>query len=195
MNQQPRVVIIAGPNGAGKSTAAPAILRDVLGVDEFVNADTIAKGLSAYAPDTVAIEAGRIMLRRIAELSKRRSDFAFETTLATRSFAPKLRHLRESGYKIYLVFLALPNPDFAILRVKNRVQHGGHDVPNEVIARRFQRGLSNLFQLYMPLVDHWRVYDNASEVPSLIAQQELGSDIMIADQEQWLTLQSLGSNA
>lgn len=118
----PNLVVLAGPNGAGKSTAAPMLLRGTLGVTEFVNADVIAQGLSAFAPDRVALSAGRIMLRRLQELARQGVSFAFETTLASRSFAPWIRELAQTGYQFHLVFLWLPSADFAVQRVADRVR-------------------------------------------------------------------------
>src|SRR6516225_8899139 len=124
----PYAVVLAGPNGAGKSTAAPMILKDALGVDEFVNADVIARGLSGFEPERAAMAAGRIMLARLRELARQRSSFAFETTLASRSFAPWLKDLLATRYQFHLVFLWLPSPDLAVARVAARVREGGHDV-------------------------------------------------------------------
>ncbi len=160
-NSQPHVIILAGPNGAGKSTAAPLLLRDTFAVDEFVNADAIAQGLSAFAPERVALEAGKIMLKRLRELAHRRSNFAFETTLASRSFAPWLKALRETGYQVHLLFLALPDAQSALERVARRVKFGGHGIPDDTIRRRFEAGLRNLFQLYIPVVTSWRILDNS----------------------------------
>ena len=138
-----QIVAIAGPNGAGKSTTAPAIVRQVFGIDEFVNADTIARGLSEFAPDKVAIAAGRIMLGRIKNLSRSGADFAFETTLASRTFKPLLDDLRLKGYEFHLIYLWLQNSELAIKRVQERVRLGGHDVPKEIVHRRYERGLAN----------------------------------------------------
>lgn len=149
----PSLVIIAGPNGAGKSTVAPGLIHQWLGIAQFVNADMIAAGLSAFDTDSVALEAGRIMLRRIEELADRRSDFAFETTLASRSFAPWNVERRLEGYRAHLVFLWLPSPELALARVANRVLEGGHNVAENVVRRRYHRGLVNLFDLYLPIVD------------------------------------------
>lgn len=157
----PHVVIIAGPNGSGKSTTAPMLLRDTFAVTEFVNADAIAQGLSAFAPDRVALEAGKIMLTRLRELADKRVSFAFETTLASRSFASWVERLRETGYRVHLLFLTLPSIQSAIARVANRVRLGGHNIPEDIIRRRFASGLSNLFTLYMPVVDTWKIYDNS----------------------------------
>lgn len=135
------VVVVAGPNGAGKSTAAPALLNDALAVKEFVNADAIAAGLSAFRPESVAIAAGRIMLERMRSLASAGDNFAFETTLASRSFAPWLKTLRSSGYRVHLLFLWLRAPELAIQRVAERVRLGGHDIPEAVIRRRYTAGL------------------------------------------------------
>ncbi len=160
MENRPHIIILAGPNGAGKSTAAPLLVRDTFAVHEFVNADAIAQGLSAFAPERVALEAGKIMLRRLRDLAAARRDFAFETTLASRSFAPWITGLRDSGYRIHLMFLSLPDPGFAIERVAKRVRLGGHAIAEPVIRRRFAAGLRNLFQLYLPAVSSWQLFDN-----------------------------------
>ena len=168
--QSPTVIVIAGPNGAGKSTAAPILLPKTLGVLEFVNADVIARGISAFQSDLVAIEAGEIMLSRIDDLAEKRANFAFETTLGNRTFAARIAALRKSGYSLVLLYLWLPSPDMAIPRVLERVRQGGHNVPEETIRRRYWRGLVNFFTLYSPLADDWRFYDNsAAKKPRLIA--------------------------
>jgi len=165
----PHVILLAGPNGAGKSTVAPRLLRGALRVQEFVNADTIASGLSAFSPDSEAFQAGRVMLRRLSELSKRRKTFAFESTLSARSFAPWLKRLKTGGYKVRIIFLFLPDLRLAIERVRQRVRLGGHDVPVQVIRRRYYAGVRNFFDLYMPLADQWKVYDNSGLAPKLVA--------------------------
>lgn len=165
----PHVILLAGPNGAGKSTVAPRLLRGALRVQEFVNADTIASGLSAFSPDSEAFQAGRVMLRRLSELSKRRKTFAFESTLSARSFAPWLQRLKGTGYRVRIVFLFLPDPRLAIERVRQRVRLGGHDAPVPVIRRRYYAGVRNFFDLYMPLADQWKVYDNSGSTPRLVA--------------------------
>jgi len=168
----PQIIILAGPNGAGKSTTAPLLLRDTFAVDEFVNADTIAYGLSAFAPEKAALEAGKIMLRRLSELSTKRTNFAFETTLASRSFAPWLTQLIKSGYSTHLMFLTLPDVELAITRVAKRVRLGGHSIEEAVIRRRFTAGLRNLFELYMPVVTSWKLYDNSRpSAPHVIASR------------------------
>jgi predicted ABC-type ATPase len=157
----PKVIVLAGPNGAGKSTSAARLLRGALGVDEFVNADVIAQGLSAFAPQRVALAAGRIMMQRLKELAAARASFAFETTLASRTFAPWLADLKAGGYHIHLIFLWLPSAEVARDRVAERVRLGGHDVPEDTIRRRYRAGWANFCELYQPLVDSWQVIDNS----------------------------------
>jgi predicted ABC-type ATPase len=182
----PNVVVIAGPNGSGKSTAAPALLRDYLGITEFVNADVIAQGLSGFRAESVAIQAGRIMLARLQELARQQADFAFETTLASRLFAPWLHKLRDSGYRVHLLFLWLPSPELAIARVATRVQQGGHHVPDDTIRRRYHAGLRNFFRLYQPLVDSWMLFDNAStEGHKLIASHVEAGGIRVDNPTLW----------
>lgn len=179
------VVVLAGSNGAGKSTSAPALLRGRLRVDEFVNADTIARGLSAFAPETAAIDAGRVMLRRLQQLADQRRSFAFETTLASRSFAPRISAWMQTGYSFHLVFLWLPSVELAVARVRERVQLGGHDVPADTIRRRYQRGIRNFFALYRPLATSWRLYDNANTRPRLIARGDPDHPTHITDEAVW----------
>ena len=142
--QPPKVVVLAGPNGVGKSTSAAKLLLGTFHVDEFVNADAIAQGLSAFAPDRVAIEAGRVMLHRLKELAAQRASFAFETTLASRSYAPWLQNLKTTGYEVHLLFLWLPSAEMAVARVAERVCAGGHDVPEATIRRRYTAGLERI---------------------------------------------------
>jgi predicted ABC-type ATPase len=187
----PQVVVLAGPNGAGKSTSAPSILRDALGVDEFVNADVIARGLSGFEPERAAMAAGRIMLARLRELARQRTTFAFETTLASRSFAPWLAELIGTGYQFHLVFLWLPSPDMAVARVASRVREGGHDVPEKTIRRRYEAGLINFFSLYQPMARTWKLCDN-SEVPitKLIAAGEFAQAGQVVNQPTWEQIQA-----
>ncbi|MDR1520831.1 MAG: zeta toxin family protein [Planctomycetota bacterium] len=189
-DKQPHIVILAGPNGAGKSTIAPVLLRDTFAVAEFVNADAIAQGLSAFAPERVALEAGKIMLRRLRELTDRRSDFAFETTLASRSFAPWLAGLRESGYRVHLMFLTLPDADFAVNRVATRIMLGGHAIDETVIRRRFSAGLKNLFRLYLPVVSSWKIFDNSTSGKPVDIAESDGYTISVADAERFEKLKA-----
>jgi len=180
----PKVVVIAGPNGAGKSTSAKILLR-TLRVREFINADDIARDIAGDHPDAVALAAGREMLLRIRELAAQRKSFAFETTLASRSFAPWIEKLLQSGYQFYLVFLWLPSPAAAIRRVLRRVEAGGHSVPDETIRRRFYAGLYNFFTLYLPLATEWRMVDNTSAMPQVVAAGLRGDIVKVANQRLW----------
>jgi predicted ABC-type ATPase len=185
VSRRPHVVVLAGPNGAGKSTTAPVLLRGKLGVDEFVNADTIARGLSAFAPEGAAIDAGRVMLRRLEQLATHRRDFAFETTLASRTFAPRIARWMESGYAFHLVFLWLPNAEVALARVRERVRLGGHDVPEVTVRRRYARGLANFFALYQPVATTWRLYDNSRARPRLVARSDRTGRSVVSDAGLW----------
>lgn len=152
MPATPRVVIVVGPNGAGKDDDADAILA-ALDIETFVNADYIARGLSGRNTDTVAFEAGRIMLKRLHQLSEAKADFAFESTLSSQTFATFLRTLKAHGYSVAIYYFSLSSAQLAIRRVKLRVAQGGHNVPPDVVRRRFGRSLNNFFNLYAPLAD------------------------------------------
>jgi len=181
----PNLYIIAGCNGAGKTTASLSFLPEMLNCYEFVNADSIAAGLSPLQPDTVAFEAGRIMLLRINKLVIEKVDFAFETTLSTKSYHSLLKSAKNNGYKVWLLFFWLPNPEMAIARVTSRVKNGGHFIPKDVIIRRYSRGIANLINIYLPLADNWFVLDNSSLKPELIAEGNENSVIQIINEEIW----------
>ncbi len=166
----PDLYIIAGCNGAGKTTASYTLLPKTLGITEFVNADEIAKGLSPFNQEGVALEAGRIMLNRIKDLIQKKKNFAFETTLATRSYVGLINEAKKNGYKVHLVFLWLNSVDLTIKRVKTRVQKGGHNIPVNVIRRRYVSGLDNLFGLYSSVVTDCMIYDNSNGKLDLIAE-------------------------
>jgi predicted ABC-type ATPase len=161
--------IIAGCNGAGKTTASFTILPEILNCKEFVNADEIAKGLSPFQPEKVSFEAGRIMIRRINELLETKENFAFETTLATKSYKSKVVSAQTKNYTVTLLFFWLQNVDLAIERVKTRVMEGGHNIELEVIKRRYVNGIKNLFDIYLSIVDEVLIYDNSGGIPELIA--------------------------
>lgn len=184
----PHLILIAGPNGAGKSTSAPGILQGALEVSQFVNADTIALGLSGFEPERAAFQAGRVMLARLQQLAAEREDFAFETTLASKTFAPWIKQLKNDGYQFHLVFLTLPSSDLSIERVAERVRMGGHHVPEETIRRRYDAGIRNFFRLYHPLADGWRVYDNTDIAPRLIACGRGAQVEYVADAAGWSRL-------
>jgi predicted ABC-type ATPase len=185
----PQVIVVAGPNGAGKSTMAPSLLKDSLEIVEFVNADTIASGLSAFRPESVAIPAGRIMLARMRDLAAAGENFAFETTLASRGLAPWLRGLQQRGYRVHLMFLWLRTADLAVSRVMDRVRAGGHHVPEDEVRRRYQAGLRNLFKLYIPLADGWKVLDNSETGgPRVIATGRDSAHVVVSDANGWAVL-------
>jgi len=161
----PNLYIIAGCNGAGKTTASYTILPEMLNCREFVNADSIAAGLSPFNPESVAIEAGRLMLNRIDYLINVEEDFAIETTLATRSYVLLLKKARQKNYQVKLIYFWLRSPEEAKQRVLERVRLGGHYIPEEVIKRRYFRGLNNLFKLYISICDIWMIVNN-SLIPS-----------------------------
>lgn len=188
----PSVVVLGGPNGSGKSTAAVRLLRETLEMMEFVNADVIAQGLSAFNPSNVAFSAGRIMLRRLDDLANAGADFALETTLATRSLAPWIASLKEGkGYTFRLVYFWLQTVELNVTRVKSRVLSGGHGIPEEVIRRRYLRSIRNLFDFYMPIATTWEVFDNsAAEDPQIVAAGGEFEPIQIYLPDRWSTLRS-----
>lgn len=170
----PNLFIIAGPNGAGKTTYVRDFLPLEVRCPEFVNADLIAAGLSPFAPERVRFEAGRIMVKRLRDLFRRRQDFSFETTLAGFGQTHLLREMREAGYRIRLDYLWIPSLDLTRARVKQRVRKGGHDIPEEVQRRRFGRGFRLLLEHYRPLVHEWRIYDNTGSNPHLVIGERDG---------------------
>lgn len=169
--KHPNLYIIAGPNGAGKTTASFNLLPELLHCPNFVNADEIAKGLSPFAPNEMAVQAGRLMLKRIEELLPQRADFAIETTLATRSYVRLVHRAQQLGYRVHLLFFYLETEQQAIERVAQRVSNGGHDIPEADIRRRFKRGISNLVNLYIPICDVVYVLNNRSVPAILVAQK------------------------
>jgi predicted ABC-type ATPase len=187
-----QVIVIAGPNGAGKTTLAPFLLRDKLGVLEYVNADPIAQGLSGFDPASVAVTAGRVMLSRLHDLAEQRKTFAFESTLAAKHYAGWIKKLRDHGYAFQLMFLWLRSADLAVQRVRERVHAGGHHVPEQVIRRRYAAGLTNFSKLYQPLANTWAIYDN-SHLPSpiMIAQGGQGESETIIRDDLWKRFQEM----
>ncbi len=163
--------IIAGCNGAGKTTASFTILPEIIGCKEFVNADEIAKGLSPFQPETVAFEAGRIMLNRINDLLKNNETFAFETTLSTKSYRSKIIEAQGKGYTVTLLFFWLENIELAKERVDIRVKEGGHFIADDIIERRYLRGIKNLFEIYLEIVDGVLIFNNSLPIPKLLAQK------------------------
>lgn len=182
--------IIAGCNGAGKTTASFTILPEILDCKEFVNADEIAKGLSPFQPEKVAFESGRIMLNRINELINGNDNFAFETTLATKSYRSKIIAAQAKNYKVTLLFFWLQTIDLAIERVKTRVQEGGHNIENDIIKRRYTRGIKNLFEIYLPIVDETLIFDNSNKNHILIASKTINTDIKVFNKQTFINLKT-----
>jgi len=181
----PHLYIISGCNGAGKTTASNTVLPDVLHCKEFVNADNIAAGLSPFNPESVAIEAGRLMLKRIRELIAEKADFAFETTLAAKSFIPLIKMAQDAGYEVILSFFWLSSPNIAIDRVKDRVNNGGHNIPKDIIIRRYYRGIFNLIHFYIPICNSWIIFNNTKGESEMVAKGEFELNRIVENQYLW----------
>lgn len=188
--EERNLYIIAGCNGAGKTTASFTILPDILDCKEFVNADEIAKGLSPFQPEKVAFEAGRIMLHRINELLLQNENFAFETTLSTKSYKNKVLEAKNKNYNVTLLFFWLKNPELAKERVKTRVLEGGHNIPEDVIERRYTKGIKNLFDIYIPITDQVLIFDNSEGQHQLIAEKSSSDELNILDEHKFNELKS-----
>ena len=186
--EEKHLYIIAGPNGAGKTTASYSVLPKILQCREFVNADEIARGLSPFNPESVAIEAGRLMLSRIAELLHRNESFSIETTLATRSYFRLIEQANRQGYQVTLLFFWLKSPEQAIERVAERVSKGGHNIPRDIIVRRYYEGIDNLFHIYMPMVDTWVLVDNSVTPRGIIATGGCGQETTINNEVEFKTI-------
>lgn len=182
--------IIGGCNGAGKTTASFTLMPHILECNEFVNADEIARGISPFQPEKVAFEAGRIMLHRIKELLAKDQTFAFETTLATKSYKNLILEAKSKNYQISLVFFWLEKVQIAIERVATRVREGGHDIPTDVIKRRYIYGLKNLFDIYIPLADNILLFDNSFGQPKLIGKKTMENEFQILDDKIFYKLKS-----
>ena len=164
-----RIIIIAGPNGAGKTVFATEFLPREANCPTFINADLIAAGLSPFRPDVVAVQAGRLMLSMIREFVEKGESFAFETTLSGRGYIRMIPFWQKLGYQVKLIFLKLPTPEMAISRIMQRVCEGGHNVPEQIIRRRFHAGWWNFEHIYRDLVDEWALYDNSGDSPVILA--------------------------
>jgi predicted ABC-type ATPase len=186
--------IVAGCNGAGKTTASFTILPEILDCKEFVNADEIAKGLSPFQPESVAFESGRIMLNRITELLQENKSFAFETTLSTRSYKSKIIEAKSKGYRVTLLFFWLQNIELAKERVKIRVSEGGHNIESDVIERRYIRGIKNLFDIYLSIVDGALIFDNSEGQHELLADKQIDGILNIKNQMKFNLLKNYYDN-
>lgn len=189
MNRQ--LYIIAGCNGAGKTTASYTVLPDILKCREFVNADEIAKGLSPFNPSEMAIQAGRLMLQRIEDLLSQGETFSIETTLATRSYSNLINRAKEKGYVVTLLFFWLNSPELAIQRVSERVNHGGHNIPENVIRRRYVSGIRNLMELFIPIVNFWSIFDNSQSPRQMIAYGGINQETTILNHNSFCKIQEI----
>lgn len=182
-----RLYIIAGPNGAGKTTASYTVLPEILNCKEFVNADEIARGISPFNPEKVSIHAGRLMLNRIKELINKGETFAFETTLSSKLFVEFIKNAKEKNYEVVLLFLMLNTVKLAIQRVETRVKEGGHNIPTDVIERRYNNGMKNFFKRYIDIVDKWFLVDNSGETFQFIAEGTKDG-LIIKNENMWSEL-------
>jgi len=182
--------IIAGCNGAGKTTASFTVLPEMLDCDEFINADEIARGISPLNPEKAAIEAGRYMLSKIDKLIATKKDFAFETTLATKSYTKTIQKAKAQGYQVTLVYFWLASAELAIERVLTRVLEGGHNIPKPVIIRRYYSGVKNLFNLYLHICDYWMIFDNSISPSELIAEGYPKEEVEILNPSKFRTIES-----
>lgn len=185
----PNLYIIAGPNGAGKTTASRFLLSEVFKTHIFLNADIIAAKINPLNPEVAAIKAGRIMLGQIEELLQAKETFAIETTLASRSYINLIKRAQLSGYNIVLYFFYLPSPEMAIQRVRLRVSEGGHNIPEDVIERRYHAGIKNLFD-YVSITDRWYIYENSISPPKLISRGEMPDIVIIYNFDLWQKLKN-----
>lgn len=181
----PNLYIIAGCNGAGKTTASYIVLPQLFECKEFVNADNIAAGLSPFNPDSVALAAGRIMLERINGLMNEGVDFAFETTLSTKSYVSLIKKAKALNYTVTLLYFWLSSPEVAIDRVAKRVSKGGHHIPDDVVERRYYRGIKNLFKLYIPICDNWTIINNMALKVEWVVEKVQGSPRIILNDDIW----------
>lgn len=167
-NLEKIIYIIAGPNGAGKTTFANSFIPSTQNLNQFINADLIAYGLSPFAPEREAVQAGKIMLRQIDKLVAKGENFCIETTLSGKGYAQKIPKWQMAGYTICLIFLTLPDAETAIARVAKRVEQGGHNIPEDIIRRRFFKGKQLFEILYKPLVEYWFLFDNSASETILL---------------------------
>jgi predicted ABC-type ATPase len=189
----PSVVVFGGPNGAGKTTAS-AMLERVFGIKIFVNADVIARGLAGADPERAALRAGREMLVQLRALARQRASFAFESTLSSRTFAPWLRELADSGYEVHFVYVWLSSAELSVQRVNYRAAHGGHSVPADTVRRRYARSCANFVRLYLPVATSWLVSDNSGTRPVVVGYQTATGTRVIVSPEAWSSIHEIAAS-
>jgi predicted ABC-type ATPase len=185
------IVILGGPNGAGKTTAASVVLPEKLRLNAFLNADEIARRISPGNVETAAFEAGRLMMEQMRDMVRDGQSFAFETTCSGKSYIRSLKECQKAGWRVSLIYLWVPSPEYSIARVARRVSEGGHYIPDEVVRRRYLTGLWNMRHLYLPLADDATIYDNRDRALRLIARQAPGFPLKVMDEEIWARIEEL----
>lgn len=168
------IYVIGGSNGAGKTTFAREFLPDYVNCPRFINPDLIAAGLSPFDPQAAMLEAGRVVSREIRKAIKAGHTFGFETTLSGRTYLRLLKEARAAGYSVHIFYLWIPSPDLGLARIKDRVEQGGHQVPEADVRRRYARTLPNLLRFYREFSDTLHCFDNSGEEPLLIFKEEAG---------------------
>lgn len=189
------VYIIAGPNGAGKTTFAREFLPHYADCRNFINADLIAQGIAPLAPEKAAMRAGRMMLAEIQRMAAGRESFGFETTLSGKSYLALIRRLRRQRYDVHLFYLWVPEVDLLLERVRLRVLRGGHDVPADVVRRRFSRSIKNFLRTYQAAVSSWTLFENSKAAPSVVAIQERGKLLILQEEPYSRLLMEHGESA
>ncbi len=183
----PRMYIISGCNGSGKTTASYTLLPEMLECNQFVNSDEFAKSLSPFNPSEASVSASRYMLQKIYYLLGNHMDFCVETTLATRSLMGIINDAKSRGYTVDILYFWLKSPEMAIARVKSRVEAGGHNIPENVVRRRYYMGLNYFFETYAPVCDRWMLADNSSSPFSIVAEGS-HAGIKVRDKEKYDTI-------
>lgn len=188
-----KIFMISGPNGSGKTTTALSFIFSEI-IDEFINADEIARGLAPLHPESMSLTASKLLIKRLKELLNAKKSFAFETTGAGTNYIKHLKQAQEIGYEIYLLFLWLPSPDLAVERVANRVKQGGHNIPEDTIRRRYFAGLKNLIKYYLPLANRALILDNSiAGADKIIARKHIDHDLKIEDPNIWKEIQEVAN--
>ncbi|MFY4731359.1 zeta toxin family protein [Nitrospira sp. BLG_2] len=191
-SQIKNLFMIGGPNGAGKTTSAFSLMPELIHCDEYVNADAIAFSLSPFKPESIGVKAGKLMLSRIEELANHNLNFAFETTMASKTFTHLINRCKQEGYFINILYVWLNDPDLAIQRVNSRVEKGGHSIEESVIRRRYVRSMYNLINLYIPLADGWSIVDNSSlELKPVAKKLQRSATIDVYDNTTWKKFEDL----